>query len=173
MSSFINKCITCRKLCSKPLEQKMAELPLDQVEIVPPFLYSGVDFFGPFFIKEGRKELKRYGVIFTCLASQAIHVEVANSLNTDSFFNALRRFLALRGPIRQLRSDQGTNFIGANNKIESAKREMDLKKVQDFLLKENCDLFSFKFNVLSASHMCGIWERQIRTVRSILSSMLD
>ena len=173
VSSFINKCITCRKLCSKPLEQKMAELPLDRVEIAPPFSYSGVDFFGPFLIKEGRKELKRYGVIFTCLASQAIHVEVANSLNTDSFLNALRRFLALRCPIRQLRSDQGTNFIGANNEIESAKREMHLKKVQDFLLKENCDFFSFKFNVPSASHMGGIWERQIRTVRSILSSMLN
>ena len=76
-------------------------------------------------------------------------------------------------PIRQLRSDQGTNFIGANNEIESAKREMHLKKVQDFLLKENCDFFSFKFNVPSASHMGGIWERQIRTVRSILSSMLN
>ena len=54
VSSFINKCITCRKLRSKPLEQKMAELPLDQVEIVPPFLYSGVDFFGPFFFYQRR-----------------------------------------------------------------------------------------------------------------------
>ena len=104
-------------------------------------------------MKEDQKELKRYGVIFTCLASRAIHIEIANSLNTGSFLNAIRRFLALHGPIHQLRSDHGTNFIGANYKIQLAKPEMDLKKVQNFLLKENCHLFTFKFNVPS-------WERQ-------------
>lgn len=65
-----------------------------------PFTYSAVDHFGPFFVKEGRKEVKRYGVIFTCLASRAIHIETANSLETDAFINALRRFQAERGSVR-------------------------------------------------------------------------
>lgn len=62
-------------------------------------------------IKEGRKELKRYGCLFTCLASRAVHIETANSLETDSFIQALRRFIARRGPIREIRSDNGTKLI--------------------------------------------------------------
>ena len=106
-------------------------------------------------MKEGRKELKGYGVIFTCLASQAIHIEVANSLNTDTFLNAIRRSFALHGPIHQLKSDHQTNFIGANNEIQLGTPEMDLKKVQNVLLKENRHLLTFKFSVPSASHMGG------------------
>ena len=76
----------------------------------------------------------------------------------------MRRFIAIRGPIRPLRCDRGTNFIGAKNEFE---------KVRTFLLKNNCDEFEFQLNVPSASHMGGVWERQIRTVRNVLRSLLD
>ena len=109
-------------------------------------------------------ESARYGAIFTCLMSWAVHLEVADSLETDAFINALRRFIAIRGPIRQLRCDRGTNFIGAKNEFE---------KVRTFLLKNNCDDFEFQLNVPSASHMGGVWERQIRTVRNVLRPLLD
>ena len=91
----------------------MASLPDDRIESAPPFTYCGVDYFGPWYIHEGRKELKRWGVIFTCLCCRAVHIETAVSMTTDSFVNALRRFIALRGPVRVLRSDRGTNFICA------------------------------------------------------------
>lgn len=100
-----------------PQEQKMADLPEDRLEPAPPFTFCAVDYFGPWYIKDGRRELKRYGVLFTCLASRAIHLEVADSLSTDSFLNAYRRFVARRGPVRQLRSDQGSNFVGAMNEL--------------------------------------------------------
>ena len=108
--------------------------------------------------------MARYGAIFTCLMSRAVHLEVADSLETDAFINALRRFIAIRGPTRQLRCDRGTNFIGAKNELE---------KVRTFLLKNNCDDFEFKLNVPSASHIGGVWERQIRTVRKVLRPLLD
>ena len=56
-----------------------------------------MDMFGPFTIKCCRTELKRYGIIFTCLASRTVHLEVANTMDTDSFIQALRRFIARRG----------------------------------------------------------------------------
>ncbi|KAJ8038830.1 hypothetical protein HOLleu_16370 [Holothuria leucospilota] len=60
----------------------MSDLPVDRTESSPPFTYCAVDYFGPWYVKEGRKVLKRYGALFTCMASRAVHIEVANSLTT-------------------------------------------------------------------------------------------
>ena len=151
----------------------MSDLPDDRLEPSAPFTYVGVDYFGPWIVKEGRKEMKRYGVIFTCLSSRAIHLETANSLDTSSFINALRRFISIRGPVRQLRSDRGTNFIGAERELREALEEMDDDAIQRYLSNEGCDFMKFKFNVPAASHMGGVWERQIRTVRSVLANLLS
>ena len=130
----------------------MADLPKDRTGPVPPFTYSAVDYFSPFFIKEGRKEVKRYGVLFTCKSSRAVHIETSTTLETDSYINALRHFLAERGPVRQIRSDRGTNFVGAKRGLADALNEMDHKKVSSHLLKENCDWIDMEMNVPSASH---------------------
>ena len=150
----------------------MSDLPEDCLECHPAFTYCAVDYFGPFTIKENRKELKRYGVLFTCMASRAIHLETATSLETDSFLNALRRFLSRRGPVRQTRCDQGTNFVGDRRELKEALAEMDHNRVKVELQRSHCDWIDFKMNVPAASHMGGVWERQIRTVRSVLFSLL-
>jgi hypothetical protein len=77
----------------------MADLPDDRLEPAPP-TFSAVDYFGPWLIKEGRRNVKRYGVLFTCLVSRAIHLETASSFDTSSFLNAYRRFIGRRGPVR-------------------------------------------------------------------------
>ncbi|XP_038072072.1 uncharacterized protein LOC119740739 [Patiria miniata] len=148
VSHFISKCVKCRKLYNPVEEQKMANLPVDRLEPAPPFTYCGVDLFGPWYIREGRKELKRYGVLFTCMVSRAIHIETTTALSTDAFIRALRRFIAIRGPIRQLRCDQGTNFVWTRSEFEEALKEMDTGQVKKFLLKENCNFSDFKINVL-------------------------
>ena len=71
----------------------MSDLPSFRTNSNPPFSYSGVDLFGPYLIKDRRSLVKRYGTIFTCLACRAIHIETVNSLETDSFILALRRFM--------------------------------------------------------------------------------
>ena len=172
VSNHISKCVSCRKLRGSPQEQKMANLPEDRLEPAPPFTFCAVDYFGPWYIKEGRHEVKRYGVLFTCLASRAVHLKVASSLSTDSFLNAYRRFVGRRGPVRQLRSDQGTNFVGAKNELQQALSTLEHEKIRQELVKNNCDWVDFKMNVPEASHMGGAWERQIRTVRNVLASLL-
>ena len=97
----------------------MADLPEDRLEPSPPFTYSAVDYFGPWLVKEGQKNVKRYGVLFTCLVSRAVHLETAISLDTSSFLNAYRRFIGRRGPVRQLRTDCGTNFVGSKTELQS------------------------------------------------------
>ena len=88
----------------------MADLPNDRLKEEPPFTHCRVDIFGPFLIKESRNTLKRYGAVFTCLASRAIHIEMIKTMDTDSFILALRRFISRRGNIRKIRCD---NFVGA------------------------------------------------------------
>ena len=172
ISSFISRCITCRKLRKPSQQQKMAELPGDRLEPAALFSYCAVDYFGPFMIKERRSEVKRYGVLFACMASRSVHLETANSLNTSSFINALTRFLSRRGPVRQLRSDHGTNFIGARNELKAAISEMNQDKVQEYLLDNECEWIPLKLNVPHSSHMGGSWERQIQTVRNALEALL-
>ena len=72
----------------------MTDLPKDRISEEPPFRYCGTDMFGPFTVKDGRKEKKRYGALFTCLSSRAVHIEVTHSKTTDSFIMFLRRSLA-------------------------------------------------------------------------------
>ena len=59
---FISRCVRCRYLRGTAGEQKMANLPKSRVEPAPPFSYCAVDCFGPWYIKAGRREVKRYGI---------------------------------------------------------------------------------------------------------------
>ena len=107
----------------------MADLPKDRCIEAPPFTHCGVDMFGPFVIRERRSDLKQYCALFTCFASRAVHIEVANAMDTDSFIQALRRFIARRGTVRSIRSDNGTNFVGASNELKKALDEMNQEQI--------------------------------------------
>ena len=93
------------------MEQKMAPLPADRLTSEPPFAHVGLDVFGPWSIvthriRGGSAESKRWAVLFTCMSTRATHIEVLESMSTSSFINALRRFFAISGPSKQLRSDR-------------------------------------------------------------------
>lgn len=150
----------------------MTDLQKDRVQPTPPFSYCAMITLAPGMSKRAVVK-SRYGVLFTCLASRAVHLEVANSLTADSFFNAYRRFVGRRGPVRQIRSDQGTNLVGARNELHQSLSEQENNKVRQKLLKRNCDWVVNKMNVPHASHMGGVWERQIRTVCNILTALLS
>ena len=166
MSSHIYKCTKCRKFGRGTAQQKMADLPEDRMDTTPPFIYCGMDCFGPFHIKEGRKELQRYGLLLTCMCSRAVHIELLDSMTTDPFINALRSFIAIRGMVRQIKCDRGTNFVGARGEFDEKFKEMDQEELKEL----GCE---FIMNTPASSHMCGVWERQIRTIRSVLTSILE
>ena len=169
---LIYNCVPCRKYRGRLGEQKMADLPEERTMETAPFTNSGVDLFGPFKVKERKKTITVFVALFTCFSSRAIHLEAVGNLSADSFILALRRFLARRGPTISLRSDNGTNFIGADNEFRRTYNEMDHSKIGDFLLEQKCDWIRWEKNTPEASHTGGIWERQIRSVRSVLTSLL-
>lgn len=141
-----------------------------RVTPAPPFSYTGVDYFGPYVVKNGRKEVKRYGAMFTCLASRAVHIEISNSLDTDSFIQALRRFIARGGNVKMIRSDNGTNFVGAEAELKEALKTMDHEHIKAKMRKAEVE---WVFNPPAASNFGGVWERQIRTARKVLSGLLS
>ena len=100
--SMTGKCVRCKQLRGQLQQQKMSDLPNDRMCIEPPFTYCGVDIFGPFVLKDGRKEVKKYDDLYTCLSSRAIHIEVVHLLSTDSFILSLRRFIGRRGIVRMI-----------------------------------------------------------------------
>jgi transposase InsO family protein len=170
VKNIVYHCIPCKRGRGKMEIQQMADLPKGRVTpYEPPFTWVGVDYFGPFYVKRGRSQVKRYGCLFTCLCTRAIHIEVAHSLDTDSFINALERFIARRGEPKEIRSDNGTNFVGAQAELCKSIQQMNKGKIHEHLLKREID---WLFNPPGASHMGGVWERQIRTVRSVLTGVM-
>ncbi|XP_043191513.1 uncharacterized protein LOC122364821 [Amphibalanus amphitrite] len=168
----LNRCIGCKKRQKQTEHQKMADLPETRLGVGDrAFTHTGVDYFGPFFVKQGRSQVKKYGVVFTCLAIRAVHLEVADDLSTDSFLCALRRFVARRGGVRSLRSDQGTNFIGAEKELkeEVNKLKQHEGEIHEAALRLGID---WRFHPPHASHFGGVWERQIRTIRKLLNALL-
>ncbi|KAK7877121.1 hypothetical protein WMY93_032173 [Mugilogobius chulae] len=167
---ILAKCVICRRLSAVPGHQKMSDLPLSRITPdEPPFSRVGLDCFGPFEVKRGRAVVKRYGLIFTCLAIRAIHLEVLSSLDTNSFINGLRRFIARRGQVLEIRSDNGTNFVGAERELKEALEKLNHTLINGMLLQKNV---KWIFNTPAASHHGSAWERLVRSVRKVLNSIL-
>lgn len=105
VSSFIRQCVRCCKFRRPTEEQKMANIPSERIDPSPPFTFCGMDVFGPFLTKQGRKSCKRYGLLFTCFCCRAIHIEMLDDMSTDAFINGLRCFITIRGAVQQIRCD--------------------------------------------------------------------
>ncbi|KAK3729480.1 hypothetical protein QZH41_019941, partial [Actinostola sp. cb2023] len=167
---ILNTCFSCRRRQAPVEEQKMAHLPEDRVTpSKPPFSFTGVDCFGPFQVRRGRITVKRYGVLFTCLSIRAVHIEVVHSLDTPSFINALKRFIARRGCPEEIRSDNGGNFVSGNKELAEAIAGWNENKIKELLLQKS---IKWVFNPPAGSHHGGVWERCIRTVRKIMNAIV-
>ena len=148
----------------------MSDLPVDRVTSdLPPFTDVGIDYFGPIEVKRGRHTVKRYGVIFTCLTSRAVHLEVAHTLDTDSCINTIRRFVCRRGQVRRLRSDNRTNFVSANRELKQAIKELNQDKIHKTLVHEG---IQWCFNPPHGAHHGGVWERLIQHIKRVLCTVV-
>ena len=120
-------CMICKQRNARPNESFMSKLPLFRVEqINPPFLRSDVDFFRSTYVKQRRSRVKRLGCIFVCMSVRAVDIELVESLDTDSFINAMQRFINQRGRPSLIASDCGTNIKGAVNEFEIETLTLDL-----------------------------------------------
>ncbi|XP_062392175.1 uncharacterized protein LOC134080001 [Sardina pilchardus] len=162
-------CPDCQRWRAKPTNPKMADLPSARLRLYKPAFYStGVDCFGPFLIKIGRRTEKRWGIIFKCMTVRAVHLDLLSHIDADSFLMALRRFIARRGTPSELWSDQGTNFRGGERELRETFEGM-APELQKQLARQK---IAFRFNPPAAPHFGGVWEREVRSVKSALYATL-
>lgn len=166
-----SQCNWCKIKRARPTPPMMGSLP--EVRLLPfvrPFTNSGVDYFGPLEVKLGRRIEKRYGVLFTCLSTRAIHIEIASNLETDTTIMAIRRFTARRGCPTNMYSDNGTNLKGADNELKKYIDELNQPRIEQEMTTQNID---WHFIPPRAPHMGGSWERMIGLVKSILKNVIN
>ena len=95
-----------------------------------------------------------------------MHLEVATSLDTDACLNAIRRFIARRGQVREMYSDNGTNFQSADSELKKSIKEWNTSQIVNKMQHKGVQ---WHFNPPAGSHHGGSWERLIRSVRKILN----
>ncbi|XP_025192641.1 uncharacterized protein LOC112592702 [Melanaphis sacchari] len=162
----VHHCIQCfrtKPTFSSPL---MAPLPRERVTISRAFSKTGVDYCGPIMVRSGLRKvtpIKTYICVFVCMVTRAIHLELVSSLAAEDFLATLSRFMARRGQVSVLYSDNGTNFVGANRILQSQfKAHVKDKSVNNFL---NSNAIQWKFIPPAAPHFGGLWEASVQSAK--------
>ena len=165
----IDDCVACRKQGAKPCIQIMAELPLCRFQMrQSPYFCTGFDYLGPFRVKVSRSVVERYICLFTCMTVRAVHLGVVHSMTTDSFIAVLRRFVSRHGAVGHVYSDDATNFVGAKLELKKSIQRWNQHAIGDFLLQREID---WHFNPPHASHFGGSWQRLVRSVCRVFTSL--
>ncbi|XP_073845830.1 uncharacterized protein isoform X1 [Musca autumnalis] len=166
LRKVVASCFTCRKNNAKPVPHIMGPLPIDRLEpYIRPFKYTGLDYFGPINVTIGRRTEKRWVALFTCLTIRAIHLEIAHDLSTDSCIIAIRNFINRRGVPVRIRSDNGTNFIGANEESKRFDDVFEADRIQHELSEKGIE---WLFNCPANPSEGGVWERLVQSVKRVL-----
>ena len=108
-------------------------------------------------------------MIFACLTTRAIHIELAGDLSTDSFLLALRKFISRRGYVKVMRSDNVTNFVGANNELNLCIKQLGQIKLHKFSNHQNPEWI---FNPPASPWMGGLRESLVKSVKTGLKAIV-
>lgn len=167
---IVRRCLNCIRHRPVLLHGKMADLPSARVSDSAAFSHVGVDYFGPVFIKEkkfrNRTIIKAYGCVFICMATKAVHLEIVSDMTTEGFLGAFGRFIGRRGIPSHVYSDNGTNFVGANNELRELyyllESEQHQGRVKEYAVRKN---IAWQFNPPLSPHFGGIWEAAVKSFK--------
>lgn len=163
----IRTCTRYLRFNASSVKYKMGNLPSARVREAMPFANTGIDFCGPFYIKEkkyrNRTRVKVYVCVFICMTVKAVHLEVVSDLTTDGFLAALRRFIARRGIPENIYSDNGTNFTGAHNQLKELYALFNSDKHRETISKYAIEYrITWHFIPPVAPHFGGLWESTVK-----------
>ena len=170
LRSIKSNCVLCIKFRAATIQPIMAHLPKKRLAYQsPPFTNTGVDYFGPFYVTDRRTTEKRWGFLFTCLTTRAVHVEVVPSMDTSSCVMGVERFVSRRGTPAMLWSDNGANFIGAEKELRECVEKWNTLNIAAELEHKG---IKWRFDPPSAPHQGGIWEKLVRSFKRVLYTIL-
>ncbi|XP_018406879.1 PREDICTED: uncharacterized protein LOC108782971 [Cyphomyrmex costatus] len=171
----LRTCLLCFRLRPRSMTQRMGDLPESRVTPSRAFCHAGVDYAGPFNIKISRnKSGKAYLCLFVCMATKAIHLELVSDLSTEGFLNALKRFISRRGKCDSILSDNGRNFVGASNILRQLGQFLSHSDHQATIVNYASDLgISWKFIPPHSPHMGGLWEANVKAVKTHLKTVIN
>ena len=148
----------------------MSNLPKERVTPnKSPFSTVGIDYFGPLMIKQRRGQVKRYGCLFTCFTTRAVHIEIAHTLTTDSFLAAFCRFMSRRGKPEVVYSDNGTNLSSGEKELRENIKAWNQGQIEKYFHQRE---IQWHFIPPLSSHMGGVWERMVRSIKNVLRALL-
>lgn len=139
---------------------------------IPPFTNTGIDYFGPLTVVMFRRTSKRYGVLFTCLDTRAVHIEIAHSLDLETFVNAFSRFIDRRGLPKVCYSDNVTNLVAGKQEINYMLSKWSTDELSRKLERLKNQPVEWRFSPPIAPHFGGAWERLIQSAKSALRGIL-
>ncbi|XP_065078256.1 uncharacterized protein LOC135701400 [Ochlerotatus camptorhynchus] len=157
----IQECIRCSKNNVRPIQPNMGDLPVCRLEGEYPFYRAGIDLCGPISIKQRNKRStivhNGWSVLFICLETKAIYLEIISELSTGAFMAAFDRFVSRRGKPATVWTDNGTNFVGTANVLDEWKSFFDSIDNQDGIRRAGNEI-EWRFNPPEAPQFGGIWE---------------
>ncbi|XP_062714757.1 uncharacterized protein LOC134291264 [Aedes albopictus] len=169
-------CVKCFKVKPVDTNQFMGNLPSCRVTPAPPFSVTGVDYAGPFHIKQGLRKVttvKGYVAVFVCMVTRAVHLELVSDMTTSAFIAALQRFVSRRGIVHQLHSDNGTNFRGAHHELnqlyQAFQQEQESNQIASFCTTKGIE---WQFIPADAPEFGGIWEAAVKSMKSHLKRVV-
>ena len=165
---YIATCGKCAPRKAKPIRQLMADFPACRVSACnKPFKFTGLDYFGHYFFRQGRSECKAWGLLFTCLCTRCLHVELVTSLDLDNFLLAFTCFTNLRGAVDTIYSDNASTFRAA---AENLPKLLGSTEFCNSLRKSN---INWVFVPPYASSQNGSSESMVKLFKSALSRVLE
>ena len=169
VKSIRHRCTTCRRLDKELQKQVMGKIPSERLNPAPAWSYTSTDLFGPFEIKgeaNKRSRTKGYGVIFNCMLSRAVHLEIATDYSTDAFLLVMRRFMSIRGCPIKMWSDRGTQLVAANKEMRQVIASHDESVIREFGADNAID---WEFNAPDAPWQNGCAEALIKSAKKAIS----
>lgn len=167
IKKYIRTCKSCTIYKQSVQSQIMGALPVERTILTLPFTNVGIDFAGPFILKNyyGRKCRleKGYVCLFVCFSTRAIHLEAVSELSTAAFLACFNRFVARRGLPSKVYSDNGTNFVGASKLLIS-----DFQKALNSYPNSSSLDFSqiiWVFIPPGSPHIGGLWEAGVKSFK--------
>ena len=158
--------LRCREFQAVTMQPIMSDLPKERlVYQSPPFTNTGVDYFVQFYVTVRRTTEKRWGFLFICLTTRAVHVEIVTSMDTSSCVMGVERLVLRRCTPAMIWSHNCTIFIGHEKELRESIGKWKVVNIADELAHQG---IKWRFNPTSAPHQGGIWERLVRSFKRVL-----